>query len=529
MAESENSVRRYRLSYGLIILALFFFRLWFSGSLPLSGDETYHWEWSRHLALGYYDHPGLTAYLIKGCTLLFGSSTEISVRFAALLMLTLTSIVAYLLGRAVVINKKGTEIQAERAGFMSGILISIIPIYAAFSIYISTDPPLIFFWTLSVYLFYRALNTGTYPAWILAGASVGFALMSKFLAFFIMPAVFLFMLISPDDRKWFGRWQLYAAGGACLLVVSPFVIWNMQNGWPTFMFNFIYRQAQTGLHPLSALEYVGAQSLAISPIIFVCVLAGIWVGLRKWSSSRDRSALFLALTSAVPLLYFLYVGFRRQVGLHWPTAGWVGGIVLWACYASLDWSGNKVGRRMEKLAVWSCLIITITLHLMIHIPQRWITSGWKYSGSPERINLEKSAARYGWKELGQKVLDLKNEMVSVQNSGKGVFVISDQYGLSSSIAFYAPDQMETHLWVTRKIHGENYRFWDDYPSMKEMDAIFVTKSKNNADNVRNWLRKYFEKVEKPECFPVVHDGNVVRKFYLIRCFVFNGVAPDFQK
>lgn len=529
MAELENSVRRYRVSYGLIVLTLFLFRLWFSGSLPLSGDETYHWEWSRHLALGYYDHPGLTAYLIKGCTLLFGSSTERSVRFAALLMLTLTSVVAYLLGRSVVINKKGTEVQAERAGFLAGVLILIIPIYAAFSIYISTDPPVIFFWTLSIYLLYRAFHCGTYPAWILAGASVGFALMSKFLAFFIMPAVFLFMLISPEDRKWFGRWQLYAAGGACLLVVTPFVVWNMKNGWPTFMFNFIYRQAQIGIHPFRAIEYIGGQMLAVSPVVFVCVVVGVWMGVRNWSRSRDRSSLFLALTSAVPLLYFLYVAFRRQVGLHWPTSGWVGGIILWACYASMDWSESRLSRRMEKIAVWSCLIITISLHLLIHIPQSWISSGWKYSGSPARINLEKSASRYGWRELGQKVFDLKNEMLSKQDDKHGVFVISDQYGLSSSIAFYSPDQMETHLWVTRKVHGENYRFWDDYPSMKGKDSIFVTKSKNNANNILPWLQRYFKKTEKPECFPIINNGREIRHFYLVRCYSFNGVAPDFQK
>jgi len=117
----------------------------------------------------------------------------------------------------------------------------------------------------------------------------------------------------------------------------------------------------------------------------------------------------------------------------------------------------------------------------------------------------------------------------VQDGNQGVFVISDQYGLSSSIAFYSPDQMMTHLWTTRKVHGENYRFWDNYPSMKGMDAIFVTKNKNNANNIICWLRKHFEKIEKPEHFPILLDGKEVRAFYLIRCFNFNGIAPDFQK
>ena len=51
----------------------------------------------------------------------------------------------------------------------------------------------------------------------------------------------------------------------------------------------------------------------------------------------------------------------------------------------------------------------------------------------------------------------------------------------------------------------------------------------NADNVISWLRKYFRSTEKPECLPIILDGREVRRFYLVRCFQFNGIAPDFQK
>ncbi|HEV2739334.1 MAG TPA: hypothetical protein VGU66_12195, partial [Candidatus Elarobacter sp.] len=32
--------------------------------VPLTGDEAYYWEWAKHLALGYADHPPMVAYLI---------------------------------------------------------------------------------------------------------------------------------------------------------------------------------------------------------------------------------------------------------------------------------------------------------------------------------------------------------------------------------------------------------------------------------------------------------------------------------
>ncbi|MBV9440014.1 MAG: glycosyl transferase, partial [Candidatus Eremiobacteraeota bacterium] len=35
-----------------------------AAKVPLTGDEAYYWEWSKHLALGYADHPPMVAYLI---------------------------------------------------------------------------------------------------------------------------------------------------------------------------------------------------------------------------------------------------------------------------------------------------------------------------------------------------------------------------------------------------------------------------------------------------------------------------------
>ncbi|MBC7674277.1 MAG: glycosyl transferase, partial [Polaromonas sp.] len=39
-------------------------RLLLAAWLPLFPDETYYWEWSRHLAAGYYDHPPAIAVLV---------------------------------------------------------------------------------------------------------------------------------------------------------------------------------------------------------------------------------------------------------------------------------------------------------------------------------------------------------------------------------------------------------------------------------------------------------------------------------
>ena len=44
-----------------------------NATLELHPDEAYYWLWSKHLALSYYDHPGMVAYFIKFTTLVSSS------------------------------------------------------------------------------------------------------------------------------------------------------------------------------------------------------------------------------------------------------------------------------------------------------------------------------------------------------------------------------------------------------------------------------------------------------------------------
>ena len=107
-------------------------------ALPLSGDEAYHWEWSRHPAFGYYDHPGLTAFLIRGATLLTGRSTEFTVRLPALLLLSGTAVVCFLFARSVARARGADSAAAERAGAMAGVLALVTPIFCL--LYTSPSP-----------------------------------------------------------------------------------------------------------------------------------------------------------------------------------------------------------------------------------------------------------------------------------------------------------------------------------------------------------------------------------------------------
>ena len=57
--EKSKNYNTYFILSIILLTAFFIFNAIYSTSIPISGDEAYHWEWSRHLDFGYYDHPPL--------------------------------------------------------------------------------------------------------------------------------------------------------------------------------------------------------------------------------------------------------------------------------------------------------------------------------------------------------------------------------------------------------------------------------------------------------------------------------------
>ena len=101
--------------------------------LPLVPDETYYWEWSRHLSLGYFDHPPIIAWLIRIGTEMFGINS-IGVRILPIVCGGVAALAIAATGRRVA----GAHTAAEAA-----IIISAMPLAAAGLVLATSDAPLL--------------------------------------------------------------------------------------------------------------------------------------------------------------------------------------------------------------------------------------------------------------------------------------------------------------------------------------------------------------------------------------------------
>ncbi|HVZ77190.1 MAG TPA: hypothetical protein VG818_04315, partial [Gemmatimonadaceae bacterium] len=101
-------------------------RLAFAALIPLFPDETYYWEWSRHLAGGYFDHPSGIARLIAlgtGLAAMLGkAATPVAVRCFSVIAGFVGSLAAAGIAR---------RIAGDRAALIAAVTLSAMPLAAA--------------------------------------------------------------------------------------------------------------------------------------------------------------------------------------------------------------------------------------------------------------------------------------------------------------------------------------------------------------------------------------------------------------
>ncbi|MDH4225181.1 MAG: glycosyltransferase family 39 protein, partial [Deltaproteobacteria bacterium] len=251
-----NLAARYPLP--VLLAGVFCFQSLLAGVPPLSGDEAFYWEWSRHPDLAYYSHPPMVAWLIGASTWLFGTH-EFSVRLPAIVLQMATVALVW---------RMGYELGGKRFALWAGGLYALLPLSVVFGSMITTDRGLIFFWALAAWGVKQAVVDGRRGYWYGAGLALGGMLLSKFFAFLFFPSVGAWLLAHPRHRRQWITKEPYLAFGLALLVFAPFLYWNATHDWMTFQFNLVSRHQNEGLNLEKPLVYLAGQMLAASPAAF---------------------------------------------------------------------------------------------------------------------------------------------------------------------------------------------------------------------------------------------------------------------
>jgi len=250
----------------------------------LYSDEAYYWQWSRHLAWGYYDHPPLIAWLIavldvRPTALLFGAGT-----------------VAAVWGLA-------RDVHGSReAAWRAAALWSVVPVGVLNGIWALPDAPLLLFWTLALWALWR-------ERWVLAGLASGLALLSKYPAV-LLAAIFLLTALR-QRRLPAGAWVTALLGA---LLFLPVVLWNAQREWVGFLFQLKHGLGGTG-GLASFGEYLAGQLAMGGPVLLPLALV--------YAVRGPKEQFLLRMAVVVPLLFFGYAALRTRGEANWPATAYI--------------------------------------------------------------------------------------------------------------------------------------------------------------------------------------------------------------
>lgn len=338
-----------------LIAAMVALRCLVARHVDLETDEAYYWLWSRHLAISYYDHPPMIAYLIRLGTALFGD-TVFGVRSMAIACMIAASAAVY--GLTVVL------FDDRRLGVLATLWFNMMPHTAFFSIVMYPDTPAILFWLLGCLALALVWKSGRGAWWYAAGTAMGLLLLSKYTGVFLFAGVAVWLVASPRMRPWLKRPEPYLAALIALVLFSPVIVWNADNHWASFAKQFGRALDTTDGGLGEAADFIGVQALFVSPLIFIFAVAGLAAATARGWLRQQADWLLLAVAAAPMLVYFLIHALSAEVLAQWPSPVYAVAVVA-AVAAFAPWEKAASQRPLLRFgfaaAPWTGLVFTLAL------------------------------------------------------------------------------------------------------------------------------------------------------------------------
>jgi 4-amino-4-deoxy-L-arabinose transferase-like glycosyltransferase len=489
------------------------FILW--APLDLSGDEAQYWDWSRKMQWCYFSKGPAVAACIWLARQFLGE-TVLAVRAPAVVLSAANGLAIFLLGR---------RLYNARVGFKAAVLSQIVPLFAAFGIGMTADPPFLLCWTLALLFLHRAATAGRLGDWLALGAILGLGLLSKYTMALFYPLAFCYLLAKPHRRRLLqpGPWLAAATG---LLFLAPLLAWNAQNDWVNFRHNIGHTGVNESpqLLPVNLLEFLAAQLAIITPVLAIMML---------WAVIRQRKSDPLSFWFCLPFLaFFTLKSLQGHDYANWTLVGYVTGLVAFAG-AFLQRPASNVHVRRLVRAAWLTPAIATPL-LMLLVALGHFAYLLDHAGPPFGVNPYRKFT--GWAETGRAVQAVQDR----QPDPGRCFVVGSTRLTTASLAFYIPGQPRVFQMADQKIDSQ-YDLWPGYENRIGQDAICIVDNRHPKrehgrpapPGLNAAFRSQFARVDPP-IYPVANDahGRPIELCAIYVCHNFLGpgtrptTAPD---
>jgi 4-amino-4-deoxy-L-arabinose transferase-like glycosyltransferase len=395
------------------ILALVVLRLVAAAWTPLTFDEAYYWMWSKHLACGYYDHPPGVALVIRLGTMIAGD-TELGVRLVSILLALPMSWAVY---RTAAILFGGIRVAATAT-----ILLNVTLMAAVGTLIVTPDAPLLVASSFVLFFLAKVLETGRGAWWLAVGAAVGAALLSKYTALFLGPAILIWLVIVPKLRRWLISPWPYLGALVALAVFSPVILWNADHHWVSFI-KQIGRARIEDFRPAFVAELIPTQIAFATPLVFILGAMGLYA-LQKRNAGASAARVLINATFWTIVVYFIWHSLHARVEANWFAPVYPAFAIAAAVAANVTWWTGRQQRVVDFCLRWAAPAGILMFALLIVQANTGALSGYRRDATVRSVGV-------GWRELAR-------EIEAVRLRVGAACVLAPDYGTTGWLAFYLP-------------------------------------------------------------------------------------------
>jgi len=457
-----------------------------AGVIDLYADEAYYWGWAQHFDFGYYSKPPMVAWLIMLGTSIFGD-TFVGIKIMSLFVYIFTTLNIYFLAKEL--------FDDSETAFFSALAFFTLPAVWLSSLIISTDVPFLFFWSLGMLFFVKALKSDRWRDWIVTGIAGGGGLLSKYTMIIFVVSAFAYLALSARHRRHLANPRLYAAMGLAALIYLPNLWWNYTHEFVSFKHTSRDNAHITGIHFHlgKMLEFLGSQFGVFGPVLFGWLLAI----LPRYRSLRDDEGFKLLWWFIVPMFaLILTVSLLSRAFANWSAPMYVASTVL-----VVAWLLRRHYRRWLYAAIAVNILLGVGFYHLHDITGALGIELTKKSDPYRRV--------LGWKKLGE-------EVEKILKAHPGANLLSDDRKEMAELIFYTRIPPEKAVkWNPAHTLRDHYELTTDMESHIGEDFIYVTHRRGVGG-----VLKRFEKAEKIATItiPLYKDYTMVFDVYYLKHF-----------
>jgi 4-amino-4-deoxy-L-arabinose transferase-like glycosyltransferase len=327
---------------------------------------------------------------------------ELGVRAAFLLCGGLTVVFAALLAR---------ELSDDaRVPVRAALLAATAPLLHVVGAMALPDAPVAAGYTATLWLLARARG----GRWLGAGLALGAALMAKYTAGLLAPALLLLVVWDGELRRELRTPWPWAGALVALAVFAPCLAWNAAHDWVSIRFQLEHGFGQNAT-VRSFLEYLAGQVAGAGPVVLL-------VGVAALARGRTAAEKRVAAALLVPLAVTTWSALRGRVEANWTALVFPG----LAAAAAVGLARVRAGVARGLVGATVALSLVLLGLFATELRQPRLLAG---TLAVERF--------HGWRDLAGKARALTAEACrEIGCDAAQPFVFSANYQYAAALAYY---------------------------------------------------------------------------------------------